>query len=165
MRTGILVLAACCSFAATAENASSCPQIGKSAPPFSIPFGNDQVSLRGELSGGTPLVISFWRFDCEPCKKELPALQKIANEMGASARFLLIHLGEDTGRMKPMLSRLGVSLRSAVDVFGSQGEKYCANSLPSLYIISAKGVVLREAHGGASDVETLVRDELKKPAR
>ena len=148
---------------ALALAAALCPAIGKPAPAFSIPVANgDSLSLRAELARKRPLVISFFRYDCEPCKKELPALQRLAAEWKGKVSFALIHVGETETRARALLDQLRVTLPWALDRFGLQSEKYCADSLPTLYLIDAKGTVRAVAKGGQGDVQSLLRAQLAK---
>jgi thiol-disulfide isomerase/thioredoxin len=51
-----------------------------------------------ELLGGRPALVSFWAPWCEPCVKELPELQRLAEEVGpCGATVLGIAVGENAG--------------------------------------------------------------------
>lgn len=129
---------------ALAADAPKCPAAGDKAPPFALLMsdGREGVSLRKALEKKVPLVLDFWRFDCEPCKKELPFLQKVAQDFAGKVSFMLVHVGPDETRMKDKLAELGITkLPSASDDTMKKKDKYCANELPLTLLIDADGTI------------------------
>ena len=127
--------------------ASAAPQCavaqGAKAPPFSLSMadGSEGVVLGRALAKGVPVVVIFWAWDCVPCGKELPQIQRIANELGPKASFLLIHDGPDEEKMKKRLAELNVTLPSASDDSRMKEERYCVDSLPRTFVIDKGGIV------------------------
>jgi thiol-disulfide isomerase/thioredoxin len=107
----------------TAESAGS----GEPLPDLSLPCftGGTQVSL-GALRG--PAVINLWASWCGPCRKELPAFQRLSERTAGKLRVVGVSaqtgrsaaqsIGEDFGLRFPTLydpdNRLRLALRRAV---------------------------------------------------
>lgn len=154
-----LVLGASLAHAQTPSR--SCPEEGTAAPGFAIPLSaTERVSLRQELQKSRPVVVFFWAHFCEPCKDDLPALEKLSQEWGEKVGFILVHAVDGEGLMREKLQSLEVTLPSALDAYGQQTRKYCAETLPSLFVISPDGTVRKAVHGGDRDIEKVLRAEL-----
>jgi peroxiredoxin len=131
---------------ARADDAPACrtPAVGQPAPKFAVLQGDGQigVSLPAALRKHLPVVVNFWRHDCEPCKKELPDFQKVATELQGKVTFLLVHVGDDEAKMRQVLQRLHVTLPSAADLNQTVAQDYCvATAIPRTFIIDASGKV------------------------
>lgn len=135
--------------ALAAPAAPACPDVGAKAPPFALLMsdGREGVSLRKALEKKVPIVLDFWRYDCKPCKEELPFLQKVQKDFEGKVTFLLVHVGPDEQKMADKLKELGISLTSASDDTMKKKEKYCANELPLTLLIDANGVIRSKYNG------------------
>src|SRR5438105_15233311 len=76
------------------ENAIAPGEVGSSLPEFSVKDlrGHDisSADLRGKV-----VLIDFWATWCQPCKKEMPGYQKLADRYGSSG-FVVIGFKFDT---------------------------------------------------------------------
>ena len=172
MRTALRPLAAMAallSFAAPAaevvkQRAPACPAVGDKAPLFSFPqpmAGNDYLSLLSLRKKKRPIVLSFWSHFCEPCKTELPALQRIAKEWGEKVSVLLIHVGGPEEKMRDELKALKVELPSVIDESAKKSrEQYCADTLPRVFVLDARANV--RALVGSEGFESNLRAEVGK---
>jgi thiol-disulfide isomerase/thioredoxin len=131
---------------ARANDKASCPEPGLKAPPFAILMANGQegVSLRKALADKVPVVLGFWAHWCEPCKEELPVLQKLSKELAGRANFVLVHVGPDEAKMKSELTKLGITIPSASDDTMKKKDRYCANDLPLTFLLDGQGVVKKK---------------------
>ncbi|EME51324.1 TlpA family protein disulfide reductase [Amycolatopsis decaplanina] len=102
-----------------------------------------RVDLAKVLSGG-PVLVNLWASWCEPCRAELPLLQRYATQPGA-ARVLLVQVASSGADGLAMLSDLGVRLPSVFDGDGQSGPTRTAlkvpSSLPATYLVTAGGDV------------------------
>ena len=137
---------------------------GQKAPSFSLP------SLRGPrvtLSAltGHVVVVDFWAQWCEPCKRELPELDKLAKALSGKATFVTVNIDKSRDNAQALVTQLGLSLDVLLDPSGATAATYDLPKMPSSYVIDKKGIV-RFVHEGyeTGDIERFKRevDELAK---
>jgi cytochrome oxidase Cu insertion factor (SCO1/SenC/PrrC family) len=135
---------------------STAVQVGKSAPGFTLSdLNGHKVSLADEL--GHPVVVNFWATWCDPCKRELPLLNKSAGSKGLVV--LALDEGENAGAIQPFLnSVLGTQQRITplLDPDTNVGGNYLVRGLPVSVFIDAGGVA-RVVHVGELDQTTLTQ--------
>ena len=137
---------------------------GQKAPGFSLP------SLRGpkvtlSALAGQVVVVDFWAQWCEPCKRELPELDKLAKALSGKATFVTVNIDKSRDNAQALVSQLGLSLDVLLDPSGAVAATYDLPKMPSSYVIDKKGIV-RFVHEGyeTGDIERFKReiDELAK---
>lgn len=139
---------------------------GQRAPDFSLP------SLKGPrvaLSGlrGKVVLIDFWAQWCEPCKKELPELDKLSRQYAAQGVVVLtINLDKTRENAERLAQQLGLSLPVLLDPAGSVAATYDLPKMPSSFVVDKKGIVrfVHEGFEGSGDVERF-KHELDELAR
>ncbi|GHF03513.1 hypothetical protein GCM10017786_41590 [Amycolatopsis deserti] len=101
------------------------------------------VELGSALAGQVTLV-NVWATWCEPCRTELPVLQRYADEPGA-ARVLTVQVQSKPGDGLELLTDLGVRLPAVFDGDGGSGPVRSAlkvpPALPASYLVTADGQV------------------------
>lgn len=119
-------------------------------------------SLRG------PMVINLWQAFCEPCRKEMPALEAFHQKHGDRVAVLGIDfndvhpdaalaLAEETGATYPSVADPGGELM-AEQVFA-----VARRGLPAFVFVDADGTVVGQSSGGVdsvAEVEDLVAEHL-----
>lgn len=108
------------------------------------------------------VVMSFFATWCEPCKKELPILQKLYEKYeNEKIRFFLVDITEatrgndgfeDSPEAGPWLSERDISMPLLFDHRGVTKEKYGVATLPRLFIID-KYQIIREVRKGFHEGE------------
>jgi thiol-disulfide isomerase/thioredoxin len=119
------------------------------------------VSVKSR-SGGKPLklkafrgkvvVLTFGASWCKPCKRELPAYDKLAKkyrDARANVAFLAINIDRDAANADKFLREAGGvrNMHVGFDPQGQTVDKYEPGTMPTTYIIDARGIV-REVHAG-----------------
>lgn len=128
----------------------------KAALPACQPAGGDVPRLRGvsvdclgdgakvdlgAAFGGKPTLINLWATWCEPCKTELPVLEKYAAEPGA-VRVLGVQVESKASDGLELFAALGVHLPSVFDGDGKVRKALkTPPSLPASYLVTAGGEV------------------------
>lgn len=122
--------------------------------------GGDQVALT-DVRG--PAVVNIWASWCAPCRKELPAFQRLS--VGTAGRLTVLgvnsrdtrsaaqSIGEDFGIRFPMLVDQGETLQRALN----------RNAFPLTLFVDAEGRVRHTDASGALDdarLTALVRQHL-----
>jgi cytochrome c biogenesis protein CcmG/thiol:disulfide interchange protein DsbE len=109
------------------------------APAFEAPgLTGGQVGLADHL--GRPLVINFWASWCQPCKRELPTLQRtLAQHPGVG--LLLVDERDSQGAARQMASQLGLEAPIAYDPDGKVGQLYQVAGLPTTVFVRPDGSI------------------------
>jgi peroxiredoxin len=141
-------------------------QKGQHAPDFSLPAlkggTTSLASLRGKV-----VLIDFWAQWCEPCKKELPALDKLAKEYaGKGVTVVAVNIDKQRDNAERMVKQLGLSLDVLLDPSGSVAGQYDLPKMPTSFVVDKKGIVryVNEGFEGPNDVAKF-RQELDELAK
>ena len=96
------------------------------------------------------VVVTFGASWCEPCKKELPAYEKLAQKYqkrGAAVIFIAVNIDSEAGKGKKFMSQAGLRVvRAAYDKQKSTVESYDPPKMPSTFVIR-RGIV-KHVHAG-----------------
>jgi len=153
-----------------APAAAQPPEVGKPAPDFVLrDLDGAKVSLSdmaypGPAKPGHPkktVVLDFFRTDCAPCRKELPAVAKYAEDHRKDGvEVLLVALLEDDdgeAKLRTFLAANPVPFRVVTDPYELAAKRYVCDgssvTLPSLFLVDREGVLRRHVKGLDSDVE------------
>lgn len=137
------------------------------AVPFDLPeLRPDRGQVALAAAPGTPTVVNFFAAWCEPCKRELPALQA-----AAASRPDITFLGVDHQDSREdaieLLDGYGVTYPAGYDPRGDIAAKYAVRGLPATAFVSADGRIIDFHQGELSAAELrerLDRLTLRKPA-
>lgn len=105
--------------------------------------------VRLKAHQGKLVVLTFGASWCKPCKKELPAWDKLARKYkGQSVVFLAVNIDKDQGKGREFIkeARLG-AMQSAYEPDGATVESYEPPTMPTTYVIDGRGIV-RFRHAG-----------------
>ena len=89
------------------------------------------------------VILSFFATWCEPCKKQLPKLLKVASALRSrGVRLLLIAYNEDVDKVKPFAVEHGIADPIIVDPFAKISQRLgVSETLPRTFIIDGEGRV------------------------
>jgi thiol-disulfide isomerase/thioredoxin len=97
---------------------------------------------------GQKLVVNFFASTCVPCRKEMPALQRVHQRLGEDVTFLGVATQDDPDAALELVDRTGVSYDLAQDRNGELLlEVAGATFLPVTAFIAEDGTVM-EVHLG-----------------
>jgi len=132
---------------------------GQRAPGFSLPsLKGARVSL-ASLKGKVVL-LDFWAQWCEPCKKELPELEKLSKQYAGKLVILGVNIDKSRDNAVKLARELGLSFEVLLDPSGLVAGQYDLPKMPTSYLIDKKGIVrfVHEGFEGSSDVERLKQE-------
>lgn len=133
------------------------PVASQPAPGFRLPsLSGGEIGL-ADLKGRLVL-LNFWATWCEPCRREMPGLERLAQryrERGLTV--LAINEDADDGaRATRFVARHALTYPVLLDGDGAVARRYRAKALPMSYLIGADGNLLgtvvgaRDWEGGAA---------------
>jgi peroxiredoxin len=139
---------------------------GQKAPDFSLPtLSGPKLSLSSLR--GSVVIIDFWAQWCEPCKKELPELQKLAKEFGdKDVVILAVNLDKTKENAQRLAHQLGLTIPVLLDPSGSVAGMYDLPKMPTSFLVDKRGIVryVHEGFDGSADVDRF-RKEISELAR
>lgn len=126
------------------------------APAFTLPLvGGGTLDSRALF--GKTVVLAFWATWCRPCRKELPALQRLQRQYAdnAEVRFYLVDVGvsgDTPVTAQRFLADRGISIPSAYDAGGRLAARFgTRGAVPARFVIGPEGMVRYRALGYAPD--------------
>jgi cytochrome c biogenesis protein CcmG/thiol:disulfide interchange protein DsbE len=88
---------------------------------------------------GHPVVVNMWASWCEPCRAELPFLQRQALRRGAQVAFLGINVNDAREAAQEMAARFPMPYPSFEDPRGNLFARYRARGLPTTAFYDTRG--------------------------
>jgi len=91
---------------------------------------------------GKVVVLNFWATWCEPCRDEMPSLQRLRARMeGKPLAVLTVNYGEWPQRIEPFMKRERIDLPVLLDTQKDAARAWNAGGLPITFLVDARGDV------------------------
>ena len=159
----------CCSDEAVANAGSGSvdakapdDMIGRPLPSFEGRLLTGEVlkskSLKGKLT-----YLSFYASWCGPCRKEMPALEKLHAEYGDRG-FQVVAVGVDTkaAKSRRFVEKLGVTFPVVLDPKNTVLGKFDVRSMPTSYLVDQNGVIQWKKVGFGDQTVGEIKPEIEK---
>ena len=105
----------------------------------------DLSSFKGEV-----VLVNFWATWCEPCREEMPSLQRLQQKLGAKGlRVLAVNVGEGAARIRQFLERTPVSLSIVRDADSDVMKAWRVRMLPASFLVDRRGKLRYQIVGEA----------------
>jgi len=105
-------------------------------------------SLQDDGAGGW-VFVHFWASWCGPCRKEMPAIQRMAQQLKAERlQVVLINTAEDEDTIFSFLAAVAPEMNSLMDADGQATEAWQPRGLPATYLVDPQGLIRYQALGG-----------------
>jgi peroxiredoxin len=119
------------------------------------------VKLGGGLGSladykGRPVVLNLFGSWCVPCRKEMPDLQRVHEELGDKVAFVGLAVNDSERDAKAFVQRYGATYDIGRDPGGKISSALGVINMPSTFLIGADGRI-KSAKAGA-----VTADELRK---
>ncbi len=124
------------------------PLVGGPAPAFTLnDLEGHPVSLVDYQ--GKVVLLTFWATWCEPCKKEMPEIQK-AHEQHKDHGFvvLAVNFGEKPEKAKEFVNQMALTFPIILDRKVEVASRYGVVSLPVSFFIDPNGLIRERVFGG-----------------
>jgi thiol-disulfide isomerase/thioredoxin len=120
------------------------------APDFSLDdMDGEQHSLRDYR--GKVIMLNFWATWCPPCRREIPSMESIYQDMGDKGFVVLgVNQFETPDHVFAYMGQLSVfpTFPILFDPDSSISERYAVKGLPTTLLINRQGEVVYRAAGG-----------------
>jgi len=122
-------------------------RVGEPAPSVSLE-GLDGREWSVADADGRLVWVNFWAISCEPCRTEMPAMQRLADAYPDELLILGVDWGEERRAVEDFVARYGVTYPILLDPGLETFYRWAGtDGLPRHYFIGAEGTVLREIVG------------------
>ena len=126
---------------------------GRPAAPFTLPeLRADRPEVVLAAAPGRPTVVNFFANWCEPCKRELPAMQA-ASQAHPEVSFLGVDHQDSREDAIALLDHYGVSYPAGYDPKGDVAAEYFVRGLPATVFIDADGRIVDFHQGELTEKE------------
>lgn len=134
----------------TVDDPSALPRIGGVAPDFEWATPSGSIRRLTGLRGKT-VVVNFWATWCEPCREEMPALDRAASS-DPTLVVLALDLDENAGKVDGFLESYGIRrLEAILDAGKKVATRYGVVGLPSTFFVGPDGTIRHLEIRGMSD--------------
>ena len=148
MRFVLLALAATVAASALAQELK--PWTGGATPPLAL-ADIEGRQHRLESYRGKVVLVNFWATWCEPCRDEMPSIERLRRSMdGRPFAVLAVNLAEPDSRIRAFLEKIPVGFPVLLDRDTAVAKAWKARILPATYIVGPDGKI-RYAHLGELD--------------
>jgi thiol-disulfide isomerase/thioredoxin len=150
-------------------------EVGKRIPPLGLRTPQNEMVRVEELaypgpekkfSPKRPLMVDFFRTDCEPCKRSLPELVALAEKHRAAGLevVMVALLEQEQGREKldAFLGPQKLPFKVVVDANDHFAKKYLGStvSLPATFLVSREGILKKAKYDAKGSLEEHFGEDL-----
>lgn len=114
------------------------------------------ADLRGQV-----VMLNFWATWCEPCRAEMPSLQRLANSHAAQGlRVFAVNYQERPDTIRRFVEKLDLRLPVLLDADGAAARAWTPRIFPSTVVLARDGrpafTLVGEADWGSAEVARLL---------
>ncbi len=129
---------------------------------FEVPEGQElledfeYVLLNGSKESfssnrGKVILLNFWATWCYPCKKEMPDMQALMDELkGKPFRILAVNYGENSEKVNRFIQKFNYSFDVVMDTDKTISSRLKIKGLPTTVLIDKNGRILGKLLGPAN---------------
>jgi len=145
------------------------PQAKIEAPDFEVRT-LDGGSLRLRDFRGQVVFLNFWATWCVPCRREMPAMEKLYREFRDQGfTIVALDLNEPTAAVRAFVKELGLTFPVGIDPAMVNFAVYGGRALPTSYLIGRDGKILGMVIGprewDSQDARAYIKSLVEKQPR
>lgn len=125
---------------------SKAVQVGDEAVDFQLETLDGEQMQLSEINQDKGVILNFWGTWCEPCREEMPDMNKIYNEDHEDYEIVAVNVSEGNQQINQFLSSLDEDLTFpiALDSNRDVTKAYQVGPLPTTIAINKDGVVVEK---------------------
>ena len=133
---GLVLLASCSAVFAAGRELKLWS--GGATPPLALRDVHGREHKLADYRGKV-LVVNFWATWCEPCREEMPSMQRLQDKLaGKPFAILAVDYGEGAPRVKDFLQRVPVRFPLLLDRDTSAAAAWKVKVLPTTLVLDAR---------------------------
>lgn len=137
---------------------------GKVATDFKLrDLGGHEISLSSMR--GKVVFLNLWATWCEPCRREMPSIEKLYEKFGKDKSFVILAVSEDSDGSKavaPYVKQSGYKFEILLDPRNDVGEAYSVSGIPETFVIDRDGRIVAHHLGPYDWANPDIRDALQE---
>ncbi|MEO4053272.1 thiol-disulfide oxidoreductase ResA [Solibacillus sp. CAU 1738] len=150
-------------FATATKDKVKVLKVGATAPDFELVDLNGETHRLSDYKG-QGVFLNFWGTWCEPCKKEMPAMDRQYTAFkNQGVQTLAINIAQSDFEVQKYIKNLGVSFPVVIDKTKSVMTAYNIYPLPTTILISPEGKVQKIITGEMTEGQIASYMESIKP--
>ncbi len=131
---------------------------GEAAPTFELASLDGTEMDLAQIAGENKLVVvNFWATWCQPCRIEMPQLERIYDEYHGQGLEILAISDEEPGTIEAFLAEHPYTYPILVDPGRLVSERYGIEAIPTTVLIDADGDVIRVRTGLSPILEAEIK--------
>lgn len=116
------------------------PEVGQPAPDFEYTLADGTTTKLSDLRG-KKVIVNFWASWCDPCREEMPDLDKVRKEYGDNLIVLAVNKAEKIGQINRFTNQVPVGFTLITNSPGDIAERYRTATVPNTYFINSDGTI------------------------
>jgi peroxiredoxin len=146
-------------------------RVGSRAPAFHARDVTTGRPVTLEQYRGRVVLLNLWATWCQPCRVEMPSLERLSRRLGSDAfRVVAVSIDDDADAVVAAYARqLGLSFDILHDPSAAIKQAYQATGVPESWVINRDGVIIKKVIGASEwdgpVNEALIRRLVDEPAR
>ena len=140
---------------------TNAPVVGKQLKHDDVLDLNDaSVNTSSLFTDGKPALINYWFSNCQPCKREMPALQAAFAQYGEQVNFVGINTQDSPEIASSFVQDIGVTYRILRDPNGKSVVANGVSTFPTTFFVNAAGTIIKQIAGEltADDIATALKE-------
>lgn len=132
--------------------------VGRAMPDFTLHALDGQPVL--VAPSGKVMILNFWAIRCEPCRDEMPDLNRFFQKYGEQVVFYAVNLQEPAEVVNNFMYRNGYSIPTLLDSTGEIGDLFAVRFIPTTVVVDRNGVIQVHRVGGLTmeELESIVNN-------
>jgi peroxiredoxin len=137
----LVIMAGYSIYYVTMDTTSTHSLVGNKAANFVGKSMNDEMIELEELTA-EKTIVNFWGAWCEPCKREMPAFEKVYsvhNDNGVN--IISVNIGDSNLVVHQFIKTYNLSFPVIIDKDATIKQSYKINRLPASFLINSDGII------------------------
>jgi thiol-disulfide isomerase/thioredoxin len=122
------------------------PREGYLAPDFQA-VDLDGRPVRLDDLRGRAVFLNFWATWCGPCRREIPAIDRLARRSGQRVAVVTVATDSSAADVQQFLRNARSKIPVVVDQTGDLGEKYDVAAIPTTFLVDPRGIIVKRIAG------------------
>jgi len=144
------------------------PGIGTNAPVVGrqlkhaeiLELNDESINTSTLFTDGKPALINYWFSNCQPCKREMPALQAAFEDFGDQVNFVGINTQDSPEIATSFVQDIGVTYKILRDPNGESVVANGVSTFPTTFFVNAAGTIIKQISGEltADDINAAIQE-------